>query len=175
MLKNRKIEKLFFVIAIIFLTVACQPSIRFSTSARKIDRERTYKKRRNSKKLAHRNLSKQQRLIIKIAERWIGTPYKYGGTTRAGIDCSAFVKNVYKELGVKLPRTSKQQYVATIPVTNPDIGDLIFFKKKGRVYHVGLYIGNNIMIHASSKRGVTKQNIKTRYYQKYYGGAGRIL
>jgi cell wall-associated NlpC family hydrolase len=114
--------------------------------------------------------------IIEEARKWLGVPYKYGGNTRSGIDCSGFVVNVYNELGVKLPRTSRQQYnfARKVGKSNLRVGDLVFFGRS-RVNHVGIYIGNNMMIHASSSRGVVKQNLNDSYYARNYAGSGRVL
>jgi len=103
--------------------------------------------------------SKYSHKIINIAEKWIGTPYLYGGNTKAGIDCSGLVRNVFLELGIDLPHSSAQQYNLLKPTNTPVVGDLVFFKKGNIINHVGIFIGDNKMIHSSSSKGVIIQTI----------------
>lgn len=95
--------------------------------------------------------------VVTVARRFVGTtPYKWGGTTPAGFDCSGLVLYCYREIGISLPRTSRQQYRvgAFIPPDRLDLlqpGDLVFFGRGGdpdRIHHVGMYIGGGDMIHA---------------------------
>lgn len=103
--------------------------------------------------------NKYNHKIVSIAEQWLGSPYLYGGNTKMGVDCSGFVKCVYKEIGINLPRTSAQQYAQLKPTNSPTIGDLVFFKKGNKINHVGIFIGNGKMIHSSSGKGVIIQTI----------------
>lgn len=119
-------------------------------------------------------------LLIEEANQWKGTPYKYGGKTREGADCSGFVMAVYENaLGISLPRNSKEQCEFCIPVKKHalSVGDLIFFTSaanKGKIAHVGIYIGDRKMIHASSSKGVIESTIEDDYYQRYFVCCGRV-
>jgi cell wall-associated NlpC family hydrolase len=88
--------------------------------------------------------------VLSVAARYVGTPYRYGGTTPAGFDCSGFTRYVYKQLGHSLPRTAHQQLGATKRVSRSSArpGDLVFFVSSGRAYHVGIYAGGNKMYDA---------------------------
>ena len=117
--------------------------------------------------------------LLQEAESWLGTKYKYGGNDRNGIDCSGFVLQVFNHsLGIKLPRTSHQQFQHCTPLTRDQLqpGDLVFFTIRGssKVGHVGIYIGNDKMIHASSSQGVIITPLSQKYYATNYYGAGRI-
>ncbi len=115
--------------------------------------------------------------ILKEAENWIGTPYRYGGNSQSGADCSGFVQSVYLTVGIALPRTSKEQYdySEAISIGDAQIGDLIFFKRKGKISHVGIISGNGEMIHASSSRGVIRQSIEEYLRSNIYAGSGRVI
>jgi cell wall-associated NlpC family hydrolase len=119
--------------------------------------------------------------LLSFMDYWYGTRYRYGGTTRDGIDCSAFafllMSSVY---GVaSLPRTSKEQYEASRHIRREDLqeGDLVFFHTLGKrrtVTHVGVYLRNNKFIHASVS-GVMISDMTDSYYDRHYVGAGRVL
>ena len=98
--------------------------------------------------------------VVSTARGLTGTPYRYGGTSRSGFDCSGFTSYVYKQHGVNLPRTAEQQRRATTRVSNPQPGDLVFFGAPA--YHVGIYAGNGQIIDAgSSGKRVSQRNIWT--------------
>jgi cell wall-associated NlpC family hydrolase len=111
--------------------------------------------------------------IVSIAKKWIGVPYLYGGNTKAGVDCSGFVKNVYQEVGIDLPRTSAQQYEELKPTNSPVIGDLVFFKKRNKINHVGIFIGDGKMIHSASGKGVIIQSILGTSLEQHLAGYRR--
>jgi cell wall-associated NlpC family hydrolase len=73
-----------------------------------------------------------------------------------------------------LPRTSGEQFVFAIPVNNPTVGDLVFFKRNGRIYHVGIYIGNDSIIHAAINKGVRVESIKGNSLERTLAGYGRV-
>lgn len=125
--------------------------------------------------------SKEAKALVKTARKWLGTPYKYGGDTRKGVDCSAMVMNVYNEaLKIKLPRTTRTQREFATQVKKGDLqpGDLVFFSPgvKGKnISHVGMYIGSDRFIHASSSRGVVVSSLEEKYYRDHYHSGGRVV
>lgn len=115
--------------------------------------------------------------LLEHVDEWYGTKYKMGGTTKKGIDCSAFVQAVYlSAFAVSLPRTARDQYRSSkiISATELKEGDLVFFNTRGGISHVGIYLQNNKFIHASTSHGVTVSDMFDPYYIKHYIGAGRI-
>jgi cell wall-associated NlpC family hydrolase len=112
-------------------------------------------------------------------DRLLGTPYRFGGDSEHGIDCSAFTRRVYRSQGVELPRNSREQ-ARVCSATSFDAlatGDLVFFNTSinGVISHVGVYLGSGVFAHASSSRGVTKSSIRERYYVKRFVKGGRVF
>jgi cell wall-associated NlpC family hydrolase len=109
---------------------------------------------------------------------WQGTRHRLGGTGSRGIDCSGFVKAVYKDIfNIDLPRTTRAQVRQGQPVSFEKLraGDLIFFKPPSYPRHVGIYLGGFEFVHASKNNGVTLSKIDKYYWRKYYWTARRIL
>lgn len=125
-------------------------------------------------------VASESRQLLSEAEKWLGTPYKYGGTHRGkGVDCSGLVMSIYSNaLSIKLPRSSAEQasFCRGIDKHHLAVGDLVFFapRKNGRVNHVGMYIGNGNMIHASTSRGVTISSLSEKYFADNFYGFGRV-
>ncbi|BCG48491.1 LysM domain/NLP/P60 family protein [Citrifermentans bremense] len=116
--------------------------------------------------------------LKKSAYGFLGTRYRFGGSSRSGIDCSSFVQHVFRDLEVALPRTAREQFEVGNAVAPGDLqkGDLIFFATYASYpSHVGIYLGNNKMIHASSRdRRVVISSLNTSYYRSRFLGAKRI-
>ena len=104
--------------------------------------------------------------------RWSGTPYKFGGNSPRGIDCSAFVALTYRELfSLNLPRTTKGQagIGEEVSLRSVQPGDLVLFKTGYKDRHVGIYVGNQTFMHASSSKGVTQSRLDNPYWiDKYW-------
>ncbi|MBD2781231.1 bifunctional murein DD-endopeptidase/murein LD-carboxypeptidase [Xenorhabdus sp. 42] len=109
---------------------------------------------------------------------WKGVAYRFGGSTKRGIDCSAFVQRTFHDqFGMALPRsTSEQQNIGkTVNRSKLREGDLVLFKTGIRRRHVGIYIGNNQFVHASTSSGVIVSKLTDHYWNKRYYGARRVL
>ena len=122
-------------------------------------------------------------LVIDAALQYFGTPYRFAGLTKEGLDCSGFIfVSFHDALGVALPRSSAGLFsmAEEIPKENLQPGDLVFFKTNfsQTVNHVGLYVGNRRFLHSASagpQTGVILSNLNERYYVEVYASAGRLL
>jgi len=124
------------------------------------------------------NADDRERRILDEYKQWLGTRHKMGGTGSGGIDCSGFVKVVYRNaFNVELPRTTKEQARLGKPVSFKKIqpGDLVFFKPPTYARHVGIYLSQSQFVHASKTKGVTVSRIDAPYWRKNYWTARRIL
>jgi len=119
--------------------------------------------------------------ICNFGAKYLGTPYRYGGSGPGGFDCSGFVGYVYKQHGYNLPRTAAGIYGVGVAVDKANLrpGDLLFFKGRGTSYinHVGIYVSDNKFIHSSSPNsgGVIYSYLNSAYYSQTYVGAKRVL
>ncbi len=115
--------------------------------------------------------------IVLTALTYMERPYQFGGNDLYRMDCSAFVKRVFEVNGISLPRSTKEQAQVGVQVGLEDIkpGDLLFFSTyRPGPSHVGIYIGNGKMIHASEKKGITIDRIEDPYWQKGFLFAKRV-
>ncbi len=130
------------------------------------DTDRTPPSRLNTSKLVH------------TARQYIGTPYRSGGTSSSGMDCSGFTLTVFRRYQVSLPRNSREQSTVGIPVKRWELaaGDLVFFDtdRNGSVNHVGIYVGEHKIIHASPGNGVIVDSLLKDYFTRSYVTARRI-
>jgi len=110
---------------------------------------------------------------------WLGTPYRLGGDTKKGIDCSGFAYQLYdKTFNTIIGSNSRNIFSMVNPINKVELkeGDLVFFKIKSKsISHVGVYIGDNKFAHASSSKGVMISNLNEPYWQRYFYKGGRLL
>lgn len=143
-------------------------------TAKSVNQKNIYEKQENDN-----GLDFLARRVINTALTFLGVPYKFGGNSPStGLDCSAYVKRVFANLNIELPRTARDIYKVGSYVQKSQlaIGDLVFFRTYARYpSHVGIYLGDNKFIHASSRsKMVTIDDLDFKYYEKRYIGAKRI-
>jgi len=123
-------------------------------------------------------------VVLDTAHRCAGTPYRYGGRSTGGFDCSGLVWYCYDRAGIVIPVDTDHQRKAGDKVTGSwkprkfEPGDLLFFRIDrmfGRPNHVGIYVGHNRMIHASSSRGVVVDDLENSYWEEHFTYARRII
>jgi lipoprotein Spr len=121
----------------------------------------------------------REKMLMEVI-KYLNTPYKYGGNTKDGMDCSAFTQILFRDVfNISLERSARLQYAQGSVVTKDDtlkFGDLVFFNTRKRVKpgHVGIYIGDNLFAHASTKKGVTITSLDYDYYSRVFMGARRF-
>jgi LysM repeat protein len=115
--------------------------------------------------------------LVKKAKDWIGTPYSWGGISLDGFDCSGFIYYAFNAVGEKISRQSTDGYFSrSYYVDTPVVGDLVFFVNtyKSGISHMGIYLGNDQFIHASTSKGVTISSLNEAYYQQRFDGFKRF-
>ena len=120
--------------------------------------------------------SSQAQVAAQIAQQQVGAPYRYGGQTPTGFDCSGLVYYSYGRAGKAVPRTTAQLWSGTTPVASADmqVGDVLIFSIAGKMSHVGLYLGNGRFVHApSTGKTVSIASLSSAYYRKALLRAGR--
>jgi hypothetical protein len=123
-------------------------------------------------------ISKQD--IMNEIMDWLGTPYRFGGTSRKAIDCSAFVQTIFlASSDIMLPRTARYQFTVGAKINRDELefGDMVFFHTYTRRFpsHVGIYLGDDLFAHASSRYGVTVSSLNSRYYSSRFIGGKRLM
>lgn len=131
------------------------------------------------KKLGLRFKNPDYKELVETVSKWVGTPYRYGSSSKKGTDCSGFVSSIYRDVyGVDLSRSSRSMFQDVKRVKKDDMrtGDLVFFRRsaKGPIFHVGIYLKNNKFIHSSTSEGVKVSSLKEPYYRNYFYAAGRV-
>ncbi|OQW91975.1 MAG: hypothetical protein BWK79_15685 [Beggiatoa sp. IS2] len=126
-------------------------------------------------------VNRQVETVLSKARRFIGTPYRRGGTSPRGFDCSGLVYYTLKQTGISVPRSAHDQYLHSTPIKQTELrpGDLVFFKtnrRTSRITHVGIYLGDDRFIHArSGGRKVDITSLSDGYYSTRFVRGGRIL
>jgi len=193
----QKIYYIALIVTLIFTSCGSSSKKRAVISSKKAVSQKTIAKRKTPNKTntystkkstvttASKKSSKSNSTIASVinhAKSFSGTKYKYGGTTKSGMDCSGLVYTSFKKENIILPRTSRTMATQgkAIALKKVEIGDLLFFKtsKKNIISHVGLVVetkGGIKFIHSSSSRGVIISSLSEKYWNNAYASARRIL
>lgn len=145
-------------------------------------KEKTDKKKHKEKEILGFKISKHDNIeLYREADKWVGTPYRYGGNSKSGTDCSGLVMEIYRKVyDKKLQRSSSSimsKNCKKIRKGSLKEGDLVFFatgKNKKKISHVGIYLKDGKFLHASSSRGVIVSDLDENYYEKNFVCAGRV-
>ena len=121
----------------------------------------------------------EKSLMMESVMDWLGTKYRFGGDSRRSIDCSAFTRRIFREtMDIELPRTARYQYKIGEKIAREDLqfGDLVYFKTRSYavVTHIGIYLADNIFVHAGRRDGVSFASLENGYYNRKYRGARRL-
>ena len=141
----------------------------------------TFKKKGKTYKgldIGHQPVSGNVKEVLTYANTFTGVPYKFGGTTPAGFDCSGYIRYVFQKIGFDMPRQADEQYTVgkKVEKNNLQPGDLVFFETyEPGISHSGIYIGDGQFISATSSSGVAVANIDDSYWGPRYRGAKRVL
>ncbi|WP_057767324.1 C40 family peptidase [Cytobacillus praedii] len=114
-------------------------------------------------------------VLIAEAKKYIGVPYKWGGSTPAAFDCSGYLNYVFNNVGISIPRTVATIWDATKPVSTPKVGNIVFFNTSSGPSHAGIYLGDNQFIHSGSSTGVTISDMSLSYWKTRYLGVRTAL
>lgn len=167
-------KRLSFLLLVSSLIVSCSPSrkMNFRSASDKYPPVVTDAPKKN----------KKAEVVLKEAHRYSGTPYKYGGTTKTGMDCSGLVINAYNAAGIAMPRNSREQSATGREIRLKDVqkGDLIFFNTSGSgISHVGIVdkikMGEVFFIHSSTSKGVIVSSLSETYWNRRFVKATRVL
>lgn len=160
------------------ISVAAPPRVSQASVPRPAKTVQSEHERRQPAKLPPLPPCEMRKKVVRAALSYVGSPYRFGGTDRRGIDCSALVQNSFREVGINLPRTAALQYGegVFVPQNRLTPGDLVFFQTtRPGVSHVGVYLGERKFVHATSSGRVRTNSLDESYYRTRFVGAKTIL
>lgn len=163
--------KTLFLSSVVLALVGCSSNVNASLSTKAATPTQIAKQQQLQTQSKNSDASK----VLSAYRQWAGTRYRLGGSSRAGIDCSAFVKaTMSSAFNIHLPRSTSEQKHVGRSISKSDLrpGDLVFFRKN---HHVGVYIGGGKFVHASSSRGVITSSLSENYWARTYTQSRRVL
>lgn len=171
-----KLKVVIYGFLVLFFLTSCANNSPENTSNNKRGKAASVSKV-NDKELP-RNSDALLFLLHNEYEKWENTPYRYGGNSQNGLDCSALVQNIYQDsFNIDLPRSTSTQVLrgTQIHKNKLKIADLVFFKTTRSMQHVGIYIGDNQFIHVSTSKGVMISSLDNVYWRSKYWQSRRII
>jgi murein DD-endopeptidase / murein LD-carboxypeptidase len=175
--EHRNYVSLTLILVVLCMFSACSPARHATRRAYREAPAEFYQ--HHSRQLGFQLSGTEDPRLIAEVSSWMGVPYRYGGTNRSGADCSGFVRAVYlNAYGIQLPRATTDQAASLKRTSRRRVqaGDLVFFRINDRkLSHVGLYLGQNKFIHASTSRGVIVNSLNDPYYAKRYKAARKPI
>lgn len=171
--------KIALIWSTIFFVLACSPNRQSNNTSPGARNNAVLESIQIIQKIETNNQDKKIRPLLQRIHFYLGTPYRYGGDSRRGMDCSGFVTTVYRDsYKIKLSRSSEEIYSQCQPIEKDKlaIGDLVFFldRSKQKIGHVGIFVGDDYFAHASVNRGVTISRLGEEYYRTRFKGGGRF-
>ncbi len=174
--KYGNIKKVILLLLVNFTIVSCKSKKDISDSKSSKNDDKITSKYALLLKTSEQNITNSK--LYSFIDSWYGTPYKFGGNDKNGIDCSGFVFKLYEQVYLtKTPRTTSELNDLVKDIKKKDLkeGDLVFFKTDTKkVSHVGVYLMNNKFVHASSKKGIMISDLNEEYFEKSYYKGGRL-
>ncbi|MFO8086913.1 MAG: NlpC/P60 family protein [Bacteroidales bacterium] len=171
-------KTIFFLFILIFFSTSCSLFRAPTKPEAKTEKAVSSAYADYSEKFGYTLTGKEDLDLLKVVDRWLGVPYRYGGCSQSGTDCSCLIGNIYREVyGVELPRRSVDISKQAKKISRDDLqqGDLIFFKiSRHKISHVGLHISRGYFIHASTSSGVVINHWSEPYYKERIAFSGRI-
>ncbi|ELJ5854854.1 C40 family peptidase [Enterobacter kobei] len=165
------------LISILTLSFASFSAMSFQLPASMISMNSAFAESPAKSALFHPETGPLRSRILDQYQKWKGTQYQWGGTSHRGVDCSALMQHLFSDAAnLNLPRTTSEQIHRGVQVAQYRLkaGDLVFFQTGPNRKHVGVYIGDNRFIHASSSQGVTVSTLTDDYWQAHYITARRV-
>lgn len=176
---------IYFFFSALFIVVSCTSHKKLATSSENKNTpekhntaSETQLKKKYSTLLNVDETKIESIKLYALIDEWYGTPYKYGGSDKNGIDCSNFVGVLYQEIYSKsLKGSSASIFNECVLVSKKELkeGDLVFFKiERNAISHMGMYLQNNKFVHATTKKGIMIDDLDEEYYKTYFYKAGRL-
>lgn len=158
-------------IAVIVVANGCSPQLKYTRPSSRVGSS-SQGSENNQSAVSSRSAAIRTEALRKIVDSYVGVPYRYGGTTRRGMDCSGFVWRVYRDLGFsdfkRMSSAKTRRFGTAVSLATARPGDLLFFRSGRQINHVAIFMGSATLAHASREKGVCYASCKNKYIMKYF-------